>query len=117
MARSLEELRLAIENFIKERDWKQFHSPKNLAVGLSVEASELLEIFTWMTNDESKHIEDKKLSMIKDEVGDILIYLTEFCSIMKIDPAECAFQKLAKNRLKYPISKSKGNSKKYTEFQ
>ena len=117
MARSLEELRLAIENFIKERDWEQFHSPKNLAVGLSVEASELLEIFTWMTNDESKHIEDKKLSMIKDEVGDILIYLTEFCSTMKIDPTECAFQKLAKNRLKYPISKSKGNAMKYTEFQ
>lgn len=117
MANSIEKLESSIAEFIKERDWEQFHSPKNLAIGLSVEASELLEIFTWMTNDESAKIDNNKLSMIKDEVGDILIYLTEFCSTMKIDIVDSAFQKLEKNAIKYPISKSKGNSTKYTEFE
>ncbi len=116
MQRSLEELRLAIESFIKERDWEQFHSPKNLAVGLSVEASELLEIFTWLTDEESKNLDSDKLSMVEDEVGDIFIYLLDFCSTLGIDPTECALQKLIKNAKKYPVAKARGNATKYSDF-
>ena len=116
MQRSLEELRITIKSFIKERDWEQFHSPKNLAVGLSVEASELLEIFTWLTDEESENLDRDKLSMVKDEVGDILIYLLDFCATVGLDPIECASQKLIKNSEKYPISKAKGNATKYTEL-
>jgi dCTP diphosphatase len=116
LQRSLEELHLAIESFIKERDWEQFHSPKNLAVGLSVEASELLEIFTWLTDEESKNLDSDKLSMVEDEVGDILIYLIDFCTAVGLDPIECASQKLIKNSEKYPVSKAKGNATKYTDL-
>jgi dCTP diphosphatase len=112
----IDDLKHEIKEFIRERDWEQFHSPKNLAVGLSVEASELLEIFTWLTDDESESLDPSKLSMVKDEVGDILIYLLDFCSMMGLDPIECASQKLEKNAKKYPISKAKGNATKYTDL-
>jgi len=112
----IEELKREVKEFIHARDWEQFHSPKNLAVGLSVEASELLEIYTWLTDEESKNLDSEKLSMVKDEVGDILIYLIDFCSTMDLDPIECASQKLIKNAEKYPISKAKGNATKYTDL-
>jgi dCTP diphosphatase len=112
----LERLEVDIKKFIRERDWEQFHSPKNLAVGLSVEASELLEIFTWLTDEESKSVGPDKISMVKDEVGDILIYLLDFCSMMGLDPIECATQKQIKNSKKYPIAKAKGNATKYTDL-
>jgi NTP pyrophosphatase (non-canonical NTP hydrolase) len=104
-----------ILTFIKERDWEQFHSPKNLAIALSVEASELLEIFTWQKSSDVGLVEEK-LDHIKDEVGDILIYLIDFCEQLQLDPIECASQKMKKNREKYPINKAKGNSTKYTEL-
>lgn len=116
MSKSIDELKSEVKEFIRERDWEQFHSPKNLAVGLSVEASELLEIFTWLTDDESKNINSDKLSMVKDEIGDIFIYLLDFCSTVGIDPIECANQKLQKNAKKYPVAKAKGNATKYTEL-
>ncbi|MBT7095668.1 MAG: nucleotide pyrophosphohydrolase [Bacteroidetes bacterium] len=116
MIKTLEHLELDLKKFIRDRDWEQFHSPKNLAVGLSVEASELLEIFTWLTDEESKNLDSDNLSMVKDEVGDILIYLLDFCSTMHLDPIECAHQKLQKNAKKYPVSKAKGNATKYTEL-
>jgi dCTP diphosphatase len=112
----IEDLKREVKEFIRERDWEQFHSPKNLAIGLSVEASELLEMYTWLTDEQSENLPTQKLSMVKDEIGDILIYLVEFCSLMELDPVECAFQKLGKNSIKYPISKSKGNATKYTDF-
>ena len=104
-----------ISDFIEERDWAQFHSPKNLAIALSVEASELLEIFTWLKSTDSE-FDDQKLTAIQDEVGDILIYLVDFCKHMDLDPLVCAFQKIKKNEKKYPIKKAKGVSTKYTEF-
>ena len=116
MTNRIDDLKHEIKEFIRERDWEQFHSPKNLAVGISVEASELLEIFTWLTDDESESLDPSKLSMVKDEVGDILIYLLDFCSMMGLDPIECASQKLEKNAKKYPISKAKGNATKYTDL-
>ena len=116
MIKTLEHLELDLKKFIRDRDWEQFHSPKNLAVGLSVEASELLEIFTWLTDEESKNLDSDNLSMVKDEIGDILIYLLDFCSTMNLDLIECASQKLEKNSEKYPISKAKGNATKYTDL-
>ena len=116
MTKRIEDLKREVKEFICERDWEQFHSPKNLAVGLSVEASELLEIFTWLTDEESHGLDSDKRSQVKDEVGDILIYLLDFCETMNLDPIECAFQKLKKNAEKYPISKAKGNATKYTDL-
>ncbi|MBC8550710.1 MAG: nucleotide pyrophosphohydrolase [Candidatus Marinimicrobia bacterium] len=116
MTKSIDELKSELKEFIRERDWEQFHSPKNLAVGLSVEASELLEIFTWLTDEESKNVNSDKLSMVKDEIGDIFIYLLDFCSTVGIDPIECAHKKLQKNAKKYPIAKAKGNATKYSEL-
>jgi len=105
-----------IYKFSKERDWEQFHSPKNLAIGLSVEASELLEIFTWLSEDESYNLSEDQLNMIKEEIGDIFIYLLAFCDKLEIDHKECAFEKLEINKNKYPIKKVKGSSKKYNEY-
>jgi dCTP diphosphatase len=112
----IDDLKHEIKEFIRERDWEQFHSPKNLAVGLSVEASELLEIFTWLTDEESHDLDSDKRSLVKDEIGDILIYLLDICETMGLDPIECASQKLKKNSEKYPISKAKGNATKYTDL-
>jgi NTP pyrophosphatase (non-canonical NTP hydrolase) len=109
----IEELRL----FAKERDWEQFHSPKNISMALVVEASEILEIFQWLTSEESLHLNGNRLAKAKDEIGDVLIYLVRLADRLSISPVEAAHEKLRKNRKKYPIKKSRGNAKKYTEFK
>lgn len=103
--------------FAQERDWEKFHSPKNLAMGLSVEASELLEIFLWLSEEESKNLPENKLSELKEEIGDIMIYLTNLANKFGLDPIECAKQKIEINRSKYPSELVKGSAKKYTEYK
>jgi NTP pyrophosphatase (non-canonical NTP hydrolase) len=114
--KELEELLNEIEEFTKERDWDQFHSPKNLSMALSVEVSELLEIFQWMESDQSYELEDEKLLQLKEEIADSFIYLLMLSSKFEIDPIQAAAEKLEGNRDKYPINKSKGSSKKYTDL-
>ena len=105
-----------INKFSKERDWDQFHSPKNIAIALSVETAELLEIFTWLSENESYNLSEDQLNKIKEEIGDIVIYLLAFCEKLEIDYKECAFNKLEVNKEKYPVKKVKGSSKKYNEY-
>ena len=105
-----------IIGFRDERDWRQFHDPKNLAEAISIEAGELLENFLWMTTGESKEIDSTKLDKIRNEVSDILIYMVYLCNVLNIDLIEEVENKIEKNRKKYPVDKSKGSSKKYTEF-
>lgn len=112
----LNNLATRLREFANERDWEQFHSPKNLAMALSVEVAELLEHFQWMTERESAKPNPEKLQQIQEEIGDVLIYLTRFADKLGIDPLDAAYKKLEINRQKYPAEKSRGSAKKYTEL-
>ena len=109
-------LRNQIRKFSKERDWDQFHSPKNLSMALAVETAELMEHFQWLTEQQSKRLERKKHAAIEEEIGDVLIYLLRLSDKLGIDCIAAAKKKLKKNAAKYPVHKSKGSAKKYTEF-
>jgi NTP pyrophosphatase (non-canonical NTP hydrolase) len=113
----LQALQKKINRFVAERDWEQFHTPKNLAMALSVEAAELMEIFQWL--DGSAAVADlpsRTREAVADEVADILVYLLRFCAVAGIDPLAAARAKLKKNALKYPVRLVKGKSAKYTEY-
>lgn len=114
--KDLNHLSQCLQQFADERDWEQFHSPKNLAMALAVEAAELMEHFQWMTELESAKPSHKKLQQIQEEIGDVLIYLTRFADKLGLDPLDAAFKKLEINRKKYPVEKAKGSAKKYTEL-
>ena len=113
----MEDLRSAIDAFIKERDWEQFHSPKNLAMALSVEASEIVEHFQWLTEEQSQNLHSEKLAEVRDEIGDVMIYLIELADKLGIDPVEAAKAKVVINGQKYPTELVKGNASKYTEYR
>src|ERR671911_3101660 len=98
----LEDLRSAIRAFIQERDWEQFHSPKNLAMALSVEVAEIVEHFQWLTQEESRNLPPEKLAEVREEIGDVMIYLTELAEKLGLDPIEAAKNKVAINGQKYP---------------
>jgi NTP pyrophosphatase (non-canonical NTP hydrolase) len=115
---SIENLQAKLRQFSTDRDWEKFHTPKNLAVALSVESSELLEIYQWLNDEEAKAImlDEKKRISVEEEVADILIYLLRFCDVNKIDPLQAIEDKVSKNAKKYPIEKSRGIATKYTEL-
>jgi dCTP diphosphatase len=92
-----------VKIFRRERNWDQYHSPKNLAMALIVEVSELVEHFQWLTQEESSTLPPDKLAEVQDEIGDILIYLANLCDKLGIDPLTAAQEKLKKNREKYPV--------------
>ena len=104
-----------LQKFAIERDWEQFHTPKNLAMALSVEASELVEIFQWLSAEESISPDQKQTDAIESEVADIAMYLLRFCSVLEIDIEEAIENKLKKNAEKYPVNLSKGNAQKYNK--
>lgn len=112
----MEDLKRKLREFAEERDWNQFHSPKNLAMALSVEVAELVEHFQWLTEDQSYIKDPDKVEKIKHEIGDILIYLTRLSDKLDIDPLAAAKTKMMANERKYPVDKAKGNAKKYSEF-
>lgn len=103
-----------IAEFNQNRNWDQFHTPKDLSISISLEAAELLECFQWSGVD--LHVENKKEKII-DETADILIYALQMCQVLQIDPEEIISNKLAQNELKYPAEKAYGNALKYTELQ
>ena len=105
-----------LEQFAAERDWDKFHTPKNLAMALSVEASELLEEFLWLTEEQSTNLSPQKLDKVKDEIGDVLNYLIRLCTKLNIDPVEAVTDKLVKNGIKYPVEKARGSMRKYNEL-
>ncbi|MGN7299671.1 nucleotide pyrophosphohydrolase [Fredinandcohnia aciditolerans] len=102
-----------ITEFRDERDWKQFHNPKDLAISLSLEASELLENFQWKSSDE---VVVDKIDNITDEIADVVIYALLIADELDINLEKAIKDKLSKNRQKYPVEKSYGNNKKYTDF-
>ena len=111
-----EELTKKLREFARERDWEQFHSPKNLAMSLSVEVAEIVEIFQWLTQKQSWELESKKLEKLKDEIGDVQIYLTMLADKLGINSIEAAHDKIKKNQANYPVNLAKGKSDKYKEL-
>lgn len=107
-----------IEKFITDRDWDQFHSVKNLSMALSVEASELVELFQWMTEEKSNLLKEDPVLMekVRDEVADILFFLMRISAKADINLEAALLAKLKKNAEKYPVEKSRGTSKKYTDL-
>jgi len=113
----LDDLIKKIRKFRQERDWDKYHSPKNLAIALVVEASELAEHFQWLTEEQSSNLPSGKLAELQEEVGDVLIYLANLCDKLGIDPIDAAHKKLEKNEEKYPVSKVRGKCCKYSEYK
>ncbi len=103
-------------NFRKERDWEQFHNPKNVAIALSVEANEVLEHFQWLTLEQSANLSSEKKEKIQDELADVATYLFYLAHDLDIDLLEAIEIKMKKNMAKYPIDKAKGNAIKYTDL-
>ena len=112
----LAELQRRLAAFAAARDWDQFHSPKNLAMALSVEASELLEEFQWLTEDQSRSLDADRLERVRLEMADVLIYLLRLASKLDVDLLRAATDKLALNEQKYPADRVRGDSRKYTEY-
>jgi len=112
----LEELRVLISNFAKERDWDQFHSPKNLSMALIVEAGELVEHFQWLKQSESHELTKDKLEAVEEELADILVYLIRIADRLDIDLIDAARKKIKSNAAKYPADMVRGSSRKYTEY-
>lgn len=109
----MDKLEKAVNDFRDERDWRQFHNEKDLAISISLEASELLELFQWSTSEETiQH----NLNDVEDELADVLIYSIMLASNLNLNIEEIIVNKLKKNKKKYPIEKSKGNKEKYTEL-
>jgi NTP pyrophosphatase (non-canonical NTP hydrolase) len=113
----VDDLRNAIRAFIGARDWEQFHSPKNLAMALSVEVSEVVEHFQWLTEEQSRNLPPEKLAKVREEIGDVMIYLVELADKLGIDPVEAAKAKVEVNERKYPAILVKGKASKYTEYR
>lgn len=116
MSKDLDDLRDALRRFARERDWDQFHSPKNLASALVVEAAELLECFQWLTEEQSRALSDDDKRKVTEELADVFLYLIRLADKLDADLLEGARDKIARNAEKYPVEKARGNAKKYTDL-
>jgi dCTP diphosphatase len=118
-ATTLAEIRARVLAFVRERDWEQFHAPKNLSMALAAEVGELMEHFLWATPEQSRQLtaDPAKRAKIEQELADVAIYALEFANMTGIDLAAAIERKLALNSQKYPVEKSRGRSDKYTELK
>ena len=112
----LRALRDQLRQFALERDWDQFHSPKNLASALAVEAAELLEPFQWLSEEQSSRLTSEQLAAVCEEMADVLLYLIRLADKLDVDLVTAASEKLVRNGEKYPVARAKGSSKKYTDL-
>jgi NTP pyrophosphatase (non-canonical NTP hydrolase) len=113
---SLDILKQRIRDFAFQRQWERYHTPKNLAMALIVEAAELVERFQWLSPEESTALDPARREQVRQEIADVLIYLTRLADLLDIDLLEAAADKLELNARKYPVEQSRGNAAKYTEF-
>ena len=111
-----DEIKLRLQKFSADRDWDQFHSPKNLVMALSAEVGELIEHFQWLTEKQSESIEANKLNEIQEEIADVEIYLIRLADKLGINIQEAVVSKIEQNEHKYPAQMVKGSSRKYTEY-
>ena len=112
---NIKQIQEQLSEFASDRDWEQFHTPKNLTMALSVEASELVEIFQWLTPEQSSSPSDKQMNAIEEEVADVAIYLLRLCDVLEINLSDVVENKIKVNGKKYPVDLSKGNAKKYNQ--
>ena len=112
---SLEQIKHRLRDFAAERDWDQFHSPKNLAMAMIVEAGELVEHFQWLTEDQSQALPPDKLAEVEQEIADIQIYLIRLADKLGIDMEQAVNAKMKLNEKKYPADKVRGSAEKYNE--
>jgi len=113
---TIESLRGQLRDFAAARDWDQFHSPKNLAMALAVEAAELVENFQWLTEEQSRSLPPDTLRATREEIADVFLYLIRISDQLGIDPVAAAQEKMIANEKKYPADKARGTAKKYTEL-
>lgn len=116
MSGKLERLKSSLVRFAKARDWERFHTPKNLAMAMSVEAAEVVELFQWLTERQSLRLGKAKVSELADELADTYIYLLRIAAHYDIDLIDAAEKKLRKSARKYPVRKARSSAKKYTEL-
>lgn len=113
---AFKELDGKVRQFAEERDWAQFHSPKNLSMALAVECAELMEHFQWLTEIQSRRLGRKQLREIEMELADVQIYLIRLSQVLGVDVISASKKKLLDNARKYPVSRARGSAKKYTEL-
>ena len=115
---TLQEMTDKVRRFCEERDWDQYHNPKDLAIGLSTESNELLDIFRFKDEEQMQEIfsDEKKRTHVKEECADILFFLLRFAQMNDLDLGECLDEKIVKNAEKYPVESSKGRKEKYDEL-
>ena len=114
---SLESLRDRLREFARERDWDQYHTPKNLSMALIGEAAELIEHFQWVDGEQSHLLADKTRQSVEEELADILIYLVRISDKLDVDLYQAVERKIAINERKYPADKVRGSARKYTEYE
>lgn len=112
-------LQETIARFARERDWEPFHSPKNLAMALTGEVGELVELFQWLSEDASRGVarDPATARAVRDEIADVLVYLVRLAAVLEVDLDEAVRSKLATNERKYPAVRARGNAKKYSDLE
>jgi NTP pyrophosphatase (non-canonical NTP hydrolase) len=108
---SIDDVKASVRKFVEERDWQQYHSPRNLAGSISIEAAELLELFQW-----GEELDAGKRKRLEEELADVIIYCLSMANSMDLDVSEIIAEKLRLNAEKYPVAKARGNAKKYSEM-
>ncbi|BCR05244.1 NTP pyrophosphohydrolase [Desulfuromonas versatilis] len=114
---TLQELKERMAQFVRERDWEQYHTPKNLSMSIAIEAAELMEHFQWLTVEQSKNLSPEALQDIGEELADIVIYSLSLSNFLGLDLSEVVLAKMEKNIRKYPKDKVRGKAHKYTYYQ
>ncbi len=113
---TIQEIKDLVNQFVSEREWQQFHSPKNLSMAIAIEAAELMEPFRFVTSEESLEILERDKEQISTEIADVLIATIAFCNLHNIDISKAIIKKLESLRQKYPLDKAKGSNKKYHHY-
>lgn len=116
-ATTLQQLKERVAAFVRERDWEQYHAPKNLSMSIAIEAAELMEHFQWLTVEQSQNLSAEQLQAIGEELADIVIYALSLSNALRLDLSETVAAKMEKNILKYPSEKVRGKAHKYTFYQ
>ena len=113
---SLQALKHAMRQFAQEREWEQFHSPKNLSMALAGETAELLDCFRWLTEEASYELDAEQMTAVSEELADVLLFTVRLADKLNIDLVSAAKDKIAKNAKRYPVDKVKGSAKKYNQY-
>lgn len=113
---TLEDMQTYLRQFARERDWEQFHNPKNLVMALTIEVAELAEHFQWLTAEQAANLSAEQLSEVADEIADVQLYLVRLADVLGVAISAAVTAKAKKNEAKYPADQVRGSAKKYTQY-